>query len=165
MAVAFMSDPEIVRELRPQHTPGWRASLESAPQTRARLNGGSSPETLFARSAGSHWLRPTGGKCWLAVGDAVAAFDPLSSMGIGHALSTGMHAARAVNAALEGDDDLLNEYSWSIAENFKRFLEIRRVFYAIERRWAGAPFWLSRQTCPQEAIGSFSPAVALSLGS
>jgi flavin-dependent dehydrogenase len=155
MAVAFMSDPEIVRELRAQHVSGWRALLASTRHTRARLESGSSPETLFTRAAGSQWLRPAGGERWLAVGDAAASFDPLSSMGIGHALSTGMHAARAANAALEGDDELRNEYSRSIAENFDRFLEIRRSFYAVERRWTESPFWLRRQTRAREAIGSF----------
>ncbi|HEV2842229.1 MAG TPA: tryptophan 7-halogenase [Chthoniobacterales bacterium] len=160
MAVTFMSDPEIVRELRAQHVSGWSALLASTRLTRARVGNGSSPGTLFARTAGSQWLRPAGGDRWLAVGDAAAAFDPLSSMGIGHALSTGMHAARAANAALEGDNELLNQYSWSVAENFERFLKIRRSFYAAERRWIQSPFWRCRQAGARESIGSIRPAQA-----
>lgn len=166
MAVAFMSDPEIVRELGAQHVSGWRALLASTRLTRERVESGSWPETLFARAAGSQWLRPAGGERWLAVGDAAASFDPLSSMGIGHALSTGMHAARAANAALGGDNELLNEYSRSIAKNFEGFLKIRRSFYAAERRWIQSPFWRCRQTGVGESIGSIRPgqatAVALS---
>lgn len=160
MAVAFMSDPEIVRELGAQHISGWRALLASTRLTRARVGKGSLPGTLFARAAGSQSLHPAGGDRWLAVGDAAAAFDPLSSMGIGHALSTGMHAARAANAALEGDNELLNEYSRNIAENFERFLTIRRSFYAAERRWIESPFWRCRQTNARESIGSIRPGQA-----
>lgn len=157
MAVAFMSDAEIVRQLNAQHVPGWRSLLAVTQHTRARVRNGTPPKKLFVRPAGSQMLRPPAGEGWLAVGDAAAAFDPLSSMGIGHALSTGMHAARAVQGALQGDDELLNEYAKGIAKNFEQFLEIRRSFYAIEQRWTEKPFWNRRQDLAGEHPGSFRP--------
>jgi flavin-dependent dehydrogenase len=157
MAVAFMTDAEIVRELDAQHVPGWRSLLAATRHTRARVESGTQPKILFVRPAGSQMLRPPAGDGWLAVGDAAAAFDPLSSMGIGHALSTGMHAARAVQGALQGDDELLNKYVKGIAKNFKQFLEIRRSFYAAEQRWTEAPFWNRRQNSAGKHPGSFRP--------
>ena len=148
MAVAFMSDPEIVSKLRAQHARGWQALLASTRHTRARVAGGSLPATLFARPAGSQCLRPAGGPRWLAVGDAAAAFDPLSSMGIGHALTTGMHAARAANSVLEGDAELGAEYVRAVAQNFERFLQIRRNYYRVEQRWNEEPFWRRRHPNP-----------------
>jgi flavin-dependent dehydrogenase len=144
MAVAFMSDAEIVRELDAQHVVGWRKLLASTRHTCARAWRGTIPKMLFARPAGSQCLCPAGGEDWLAVGDAAAAFDPLSSMGIGHALSTGMHAARAVYEALEGSGELLHQYLRGVAQNFEEFLKIRRSFYGVEQRWIDSPFWLRR---------------------
>ncbi|HSV61971.1 MAG TPA: tryptophan 7-halogenase [Chthoniobacterales bacterium] len=154
MAVAFMSDPEIVRKRKAQQARGWQTLLASTRYTRARVGGGSSPETLFSRPAGSQCLRPAGGSRWLAVGDAAAAFDPLSSMGIGHALTTGMHAARAARGALEGDAELAEEYVRAVAQNFERFLEIRQKYYRVEQRWNEEPFWRRRHANPDARIAS-----------
>jgi flavin-dependent dehydrogenase len=145
MAVAFMSDAKIVHELDAQHVVGWRKLLASTRHTCARARNGAMPRKVFARPAGSQCLRPAGGEYWLAVGDAAAAFDPLSSMGIGHALSTGMHAARAAYEALEGSNELRRQYLRGVAENFKQFLEIRERFYGVEQRWIESPFWLRRK--------------------
>lgn len=154
MAVAFMSDPEVVRKLKAHQACGWEALLASTRYTRARVAGASSPENLFSRPAGSQWLRPAGGPGWLAVGDAAAAFDPLSSMGIGQALTTGMHAARAAHGALEGDAELAKDYVRAVAQNFERFLQIRRNYYRVEQRWNGEPFWRRRHAEPARPIVS-----------
>ena len=54
-------------------------------------------------AANTSRLDRTGGAGWLAVGDAVAALDPLSSQGLVHALRSGVHAGEAVDRQLAGD--------------------------------------------------------------
>src|SRR5436190_5494193 len=43
------------------------------------------------------------GEGWVAVGDAAQSYDPLSSQGLRYALESGIRAAFAVDAALDGD--------------------------------------------------------------
>ena len=43
------------------------------------------------------------GPGWLAVGDAAMSFDPLSLRGVTWALESGLAAARAHDASLQGD--------------------------------------------------------------
>ena len=44
------------------------------------------------------------GPGWLALGDAAAAYDPLSSYGIGSAMGSGFYAGQAIADSLAGRD-------------------------------------------------------------
>jgi flavin-dependent dehydrogenase len=78
------------------------------------------------------------GEGWLAIGDAAAALDPLSSHGIAAALAGGIEAARAI---VEGSTE---RYERSIDASWTAYVSMRRAFYAAERRWSGTPFWQRR---------------------
>jgi len=144
LAVAFMSDADLIRPSDAQSVEGWTRLLARALHTRARVVGGRRPARLVTRSAASHLLRPAGGPGWLAVGDALAAFDPLSSMGIGHSLISGASAARVVEATLSGDSGPNEEYIAKTAQHFAKFLELRSRYYQMEQRWPTMPFWSRR---------------------
>jgi flavin-dependent dehydrogenase len=144
LAVALMSDADLIRPIEAQSVGGWAELLSKAPHTRVRVVGGRRPPRLFTRTASSHLLRPAGGEGWLAAGDALSAFDPLSSMGIGHSLASGAHAARAAEASLRGDVDPTTEYITNSVKHFAEFLEIRTRYYQMERRWSDMPFWRRR---------------------
>jgi flavin-dependent dehydrogenase len=148
LAVAFMSDADLIRPLEAQNVEGWTRLLARALHTRARVVGGRRPDKLVTRTAASHLLRPGGGPGWLAAGDALSAFDPLSSMGIGHALISGASAARAVEAVLRGDSCPAEEYIANSAQHFAKFLELRSRYYQIEQRWPSIPFWKRRHSSP-----------------
>lgn len=71
----------------------WNTLLSQAPNTRARLVAGNTGAgsihaqgPLTIRAAHTQLLEPTTEGPWLAVGDAAASFDPLTSLGIGFAL-------------------------------------------------------------------------------
>jgi len=144
LAVAFMSDADLVRPLDAGNIGGWTRLLARALHTRERVVGGSRPTKLVIRNAASHLLRPVFGPGWIAAGDALAAFDPLSSMGIGHALISGASAARAAEALLCGDSGPTDEYIASSSEHFSQFLELRSRYYQMEQRWPHMPFWRRR---------------------
>ena len=84
----------------------------------------------------------------MAAGDGVAAFDPLAAMGVGHAITTGIHAARVAYNGLAGDGSLLAAYQADVARNFDQCLALRRRYYQMEQRWAAAPFWAARHQPP-----------------
>ena len=87
------------------------------------------PEEVRVRAAGNSLLtRPTGDG-WIAVGDAAAAFDPLSSHGIGSALVAGVWAARAVAATLAGDDTAFAAYSERVFASYTHYLWTRQAYY------------------------------------
>jgi flavin-dependent dehydrogenase len=84
-----------------------RASAEIGPliHPRARLTN----PVLFETGAGR--LDRVVGHRWLAVGDAAVSCDPLTSDGIVRALESAVHAARAIDAALDDRPQALDEYA------------------------------------------------------
>jgi flavin-dependent dehydrogenase len=143
--VAFMTDPAHVRQFDVNEWPGFRRRLQ---QTQHISNFVSAPEAipeLHIHSAASQHLRPAIGDGWIAAGDAAAAFDPLSSLGIGHALSSGIQAARVVDTRLCGDEELASTYPSDVLRFADEFLSRRSAIYEAERRWPNSPFWRSRQ--------------------
>lgn len=81
---------------------------------------------------------------WTAAGDAAACFDPISALGIGHALSSGIHAGRVAHAHVGRHGALGEAYRDSLLAHFKGYVQTRRGFYASERRWPDAGFWRGR---------------------
>jgi len=88
--------------------------------------------------AGSARLDQFAGDGWLAIGDAAVSLDPLSSHGIAAALHGGMLAAEAI---LSGDS---RRYIGAMEGMWSGYTSMRRVYYAAERRWPHAPFWVRR---------------------
>jgi flavin-dependent dehydrogenase len=144
MAV-FMTDATLVRTLRLVEPEGIRQALASAPHTRARLLGYAAPAPPEIASACSRHLVEPVGPGWAAAGDAAASFDPLSSMGIGHALWSGMQAARLAEDTLLGPSTYAAGYSRAMRQQYRQYLELRQRYYRIERRWPDRPFWRCRQ--------------------
>jgi flavin-dependent dehydrogenase len=92
------------------------------------------------------------GDGWIAAGDAAAAYDPLSSHGIGSALAGGRQAADAVAAHLDGDGAAFTNYRERLLAEYARYLWTRDGYYRDERRWSGAPFWERRHGARQTPV-------------
>lgn len=82
------------------------------------------------------------GDGWAAVGDAAASYDPLSGYGITKALSNATALAEAVVR------DEIRTYAVDIRHAYDAYVAQKRAYYALERRWADAPFWSKRQREP-----------------
>ena len=148
LAAAFFSDPDILRTFRLNGLKPWTERLKSTHYSRQRIGGAQPLGPIQFRPCGSQLLEPVAGKGWIAAGDAAACFDPIASMGIGHAMSSGIHAARAAHNELCGDERLRCQYSAHVGQNFKRYLTLRAYYYGLERRWGQAPFWARRALAP-----------------
>ncbi len=148
LAVAWFTDPDLLAHVGAWRAAAWWRLLEASGATWERVagHGARRPETVRVMAAGSTLLRRVAGDRWIAAGDAAAAFDPLSSHGIGSALADGKKAATAVAAALGGDETAIPAYVDHVVANYARFLVVRRAYYAEERRWPAAPFWSRRQS-------------------
>ncbi|MEW5931659.1 MAG: tryptophan 7-halogenase [Gemmatimonadota bacterium] len=145
LVAALMTDVEVVRSLGLHRAEALEEALGEAPLSRERLAGTRPSGPPVVRPAHCQLLRPALGDGWIAAGDAAASFDPLSSMGIGHALSSGIQAARVAHDALEHGGTLGTGYDAAVARHFGEFLALRRAHYSAERRWPDSPFWSVRQ--------------------
>jgi flavin-dependent dehydrogenase len=143
LAVTWFTDPDVLAETAAYHPAGWwdRLRQQNHISTLVSSYGYERPEGVRVLAAGSSLLtRPTGDG-WIAVGDAAAAFDPLSSHGIGSALAAGVWAAKAVSATLAGDDTAFAAYRERVLAGYARYLWQRHAYYMDEQRWPDSPFW------------------------
>ncbi|MDB5072594.1 MAG: hypothetical protein JWM87_3705 [Candidatus Eremiobacteraeota bacterium] len=84
------------------------------------------------------------GERWLAVGDALAAHDPLSSSGVVSALRG---ALGALDVILERDG-ARGRYAARAQTEYVDYLARRKLFYRAETRWPASPFWRRRADVP-----------------
>lgn len=105
-------------------------------------------------SAGTTWIAPVIGTGWAAVGDAAAAFDPLSSFGMTTALWTAITASEAVSSMRAGDSEGLLNYAGKVAGGVQDFLDSRTKVYAAESRFADAIFWSRRRGISQRTASA-----------
>lgn len=110
-------------------------------------------------SAATTWIAPAAGADWLALGDAAAAFDPLSSHGMTTALWTALQGAEAAVASLAGDPKPLQRYTQQLAQAIQTYLNQQALTYGREARF-DSPFWgrrrriLAQSEAPQpETLG------------
>lgn len=101
---------------------------------------GSSPKRITTNSS---WITPAIGAGWVAVGDASAAFDPLSSHGMTTALWSAIQAA---DAFVSQDRQKMQTYAENVAKGVQDYLSARQRIYSSEQRWANSPFWARRIT-------------------
>jgi flavin-dependent dehydrogenase len=115
----------------------------------ARVDAGKRAGGPWIRSAASARAERAAGEGWLAVGDAAASFDPLSSQGMLSALAAAERAGAALEAALDGEAAALPGYQAFLDRAYADFLEHRRRFYRMEGRWPASPFWARRHGLPR----------------
>lgn len=78
----------------------------------------------------------------LAIGDAIVAFDPLSSHGITNAIFTASEAARVIEQYLSTEQwDVLRQYQTKMDRIFAAYKQTRAFLYRREARWPSSPFW------------------------
>ncbi len=148
VVAAFMTDPQIIRAQRLHEPSAWLGLGRTTLHLREWLDGAALISGPHVRPAYSQLLDSPCGEGWIAAGEAAVGFDPLSSMGIGYALLSGIEAARAVAAALGGQEAALTAYAASIAQHYDSYRLRQRAYYRLEQRWPDAPFWARRHAGP-----------------
>jgi flavin-dependent dehydrogenase len=142
LVAALMADADAIRAGRLHERDAWHERLGSTHATRARVRRRRLTHDPFVCPAHSQMLTPAAGDGWLAAGDAGLAVDPLSSMGIGYAIASGIQAARVASAP---SPEMLQAYAADLRRHFDGYLARRAAYYAIERRWPEAEFWKRRR--------------------
>jgi flavin-dependent dehydrogenase len=146
MIVVLMTDIDLMRTRGWSAPESWWRFLRAQHHTWDRVKKGhlaGHPSIIPAFSA--RLDRVVGGD-WMAVGDAAATYDPLSSSGIARAIDSGVNAARAIYTYLQsGRGAALIDYDRRRRESFEIYWETRQRYYDMERRWPQSPFWRRRR--------------------
>lgn len=145
ISVVLMSDPDIVNKLQACHPDVWRALLAKVGNIREAIQTAKFNDKPRSFPCYSSYLSSAGGKDWVAVGDAVASYDPISSSGIPRALASGIHGAFIAVDSLFSKGDLLSTYAQAIEQEFKQYLQTQWQYYQRETRWAESVFWARRR--------------------
>jgi flavin-dependent dehydrogenase len=153
LAVAFMTDGDLLD----RHA--WPSLLAQTEATRARVedHGYKLDEDLRVRPAETSRLDTIAGAGWLALGDAAAAYDPLSSYGIGSAMGSGFYGGHAIADLLAGHSEARVAYLDVMQNAYGACLDLQAKHYAMEERWPEAPFWARRRDRMQKPT-SLPPA-------
>ncbi len=147
LVAVFLSDADLEMTRQAATVEGWWSLLNQTVHLRSRIERHNYQIEIAPRvvSANSSRLDVVAGDSWLAVGDAAAAFDPLSSQGIVTALELGMLAAETI---LAGQPEALKQYAERLEQMFAAYLANRNFYYAQERRWPASTFWRRRHISP-----------------
>jgi flavin-dependent dehydrogenase len=123
----------------------WDDRLAAAPATSARLQSWRPTGQAVIRAAHSQCSEVVAGDGWVAAGDAAAAFDPISSLGIGFSLRSGIEAARVAVAFVEKDAATATGYAASVLRIYADYRQRLEGIYKLEQRWPNHSFWVRRQ--------------------
>ena len=142
--VTLMTDHDVAQKHRFYNTAAYLDAWRNTEELVKRVPPPYSPESICVFAAHSGFTDKASGNRWIAVGDALMGFDPLTSSGIAGALDDALAAVPAIKAQLEGDIDAAHDYVRSANATLKRYLSERRKHYSDERRWMEHEFWARR---------------------
>lgn len=147
LVVQFYSDPDLMKRGLRSDPAVWRQLANRTTYISQWIEsaGYALADPPRLATAGTAWLEDAAGPGWLAVGDAAAAFDPLSAHGMTTALWTGIHGAAAAAASLDDDPSALEAYAARLRTGVEHFSRERAAVYARETRFHDRPFWRRRR--------------------
>lgn len=145
VSVVLMSDPDLVNEMRASNGEVWRELLLQVSHQTLNMKECCFTDEPRSFPCFSSYLQEAGGKDWVAVGDAVATYDPISSSGIPRALASGVHAAYIAVDGIFSDGKLLETYAKVVEQDFLQYLLNQWQYYQREHRWPNARFWARRR--------------------
>jgi flavin-dependent dehydrogenase len=151
----FMTDVDMVTGGPARWSRHWLERLTRSTHTIRRLGKFASIDHVWVGPAQSQTLSATYGEGWLTIGDASAAFDPLSSQGMTSGIADSALAGDAIRRYLTGDGvNALRDYGHRVETSFRKYLTERTEYYRLEKRWPSSTFWRRRHQSIE-----FSPAV------
>lgn len=145
MIVTLFTDANITKEKQLKKATNLNQLLSKSLHIKHELKNVVSNNKIWARNAFSKVVDITSTKNYIAVGDAIASFDPISSMGIGFAVSSGCNAAKAIiDFDITNNEEHLFKYQQNIHTIYNNHLKVKTQFYNKELRWKESEFWKKR---------------------
>jgi hypothetical protein len=154
LVATFFTDSDLIKKHQ-WHLPGnWNRLLAATQHLLPLTQGSHAFGKPWVKNAFTQMTDTSAVKNFIAAGDAALSFDPISSMGIGFAISAACHAALAANRQLQNDPAGCISYRNDLQQHFRQYLQLRASFYKSEQRWATAPFWKRRTKHIAGAVGT-----------
>ncbi|WP_025666632.1 lysine-epsilon-oxidase maturase LodB [Aquimarina megaterium] len=145
IGLTLFTDAGIAKEKQLQKTHQFNQLLLNTRYIKNKIKQGVSYQSPWVRNAYSKLIDITPIKNYIAVGDAIASFDPISSMGIGFALSSACHASKTIIDFENNRDDTYRlDYQNNINTIYKDYQQTKNQFYTTEQRWKESEFWQQR---------------------
>tara|TARA_R110001583_G_scaffold32107_7_gene110052 strand:- start:69608 stop:70699 length:1092 start_codon:yes stop_codon:yes gene_type:complete len=146
MVISYFSDPDLLPAGISRDFATWSTQVANTRHIARWIDsaGFCLGDLPMLASAGTTWMTPVTGHNWVAVGDAAAAFDPLSSHGMTTALWMARQASHAICASQKGQTDALTSYEAAVKKGVANFLVQRQKIYQQEKRFDGSVFWQRR---------------------
>jgi flavin-dependent dehydrogenase len=144
--VSFMTDSDL-RKVSADDFESWlfgKLNLTVHLHNQLGLSAPSDLSRVFVKTAATSFLKQPCGNRWLAVGDAICTYDPLTSFGVTAALHGGKVAAHVIYEELKGNEEPKKNYVNAIQKTFNKSVMMLKQQYAIEQRWMNSPFWQRR---------------------
>lgn len=128
MVTAYFYPPDRVKLPSQPSAEEWKNLMTQSPQTAKRIDQakGELITDCFTVAAHSSILEKLNGTGWVAIGDAVLTYDPISAHGITMAMATARDAANALHSHFNGKPDALNSYEAVLWAAFQRYAEERQ---------------------------------------
>ena len=144
MTLTFFTDASIIKEKRLEKIENWNELLSKTTHIQHKITAAYSVGKPWVKNAFSQVTDILSRKNFVAVGDAVASFDPISSMGIGFAITSACNAAKAIIDANLGYEKTFTSYQENINAIYHQYLQTKAFFYQKEQRWSNSAFWRKR---------------------
>ena len=144
LVVIFMTDNDIANKINLKNPEQWHKLLNETRYV-SRLVKNKKLDKIHFFPAFSQLITKLPNQKIIPVGDAAASFDPLSSIGIGHAVSSGIQGAHIANGLLYSDPVLFENYLQDLKRNFSNYMLRKKQNYVIEKRFQEKLFWKRRQ--------------------
>jgi flavin-dependent dehydrogenase len=154
LMVIYMTDSDLVEHKTARQSEAWLSLLKKSSSTFDRVRNGEyiAAGEPYTYPANSERISRLAGERWVAIGDAAAAYDPLSSYGISAAMGSGFYAASAIADSLAGRKDALPKYAGMMDKAYARYLIMNYGYYGLERRWPDSQFWSRRHSPKFESV-------------
>jgi flavin-dependent dehydrogenase len=148
--VALMTDADLARAASLSVPEVYHRAWETTLEVRRFVPPPREPPRPAICAAGSQFLDRAIGPGWLALGDALIAFDPLSASGITGALEDAIAAVDTLVPLLDEPNssvgcDLRAVYAKRASATLRRYVVESCAIYGRERRWSESLFWRRRR--------------------
>ena len=146
--ITLMSDDDLIRENRLNEVNGYRRAWQETTVLREMVKLPAASFIIKPFSAASQYVDQAVGVGWVAIGDALIGFDPLTSSGIAGALSDALAAVDMILCWGRADGaasvQAARAYVQRADSTLRRYLSERKARYCNEQRWIDHPFWQRR---------------------
>jgi flavin-dependent dehydrogenase len=153
VVLAFLTDARELPASRAARRAQWNARLAATTHLRALVAGMDLEQQPIRGFPAESSIRETiSGRGWVAVGEAAAAYDPLSGQGFVAALTKGIALARLVSSGTDMSGSIAR-YSAAEEEVFAQYVRDRRRIYGRAARRFASPFW-DRRRLPAAGVNA-----------